>query len=177
MTSTSLLDFFAVLQLKPACEIDLALLEKNYQQQQSLWHPDRKAGASDREKLEAMQQASILNDAYTTLKNPLLRAAHLLQLNGIDVSSHDQSYLDPAFLLAQIHLHDTLEECQANANLTGLQTLIKQTKMEQQEQWLLLCQVVAVEDYEQARRIFYKMQFMQRLQEAIRIAEDHLLGY
>lgn len=174
---TSTLDFFAVLQLEPACEIDLALLEQNYQQQQSLWHPDRKAGASDSEKLEAMQHASILNDAYATLKNPLLRAAHLLQLNGIDVSSHDQSYLDTTFLLAQIHLRDTLENCQESSDLTGLQTLIKQTKMEQQEQWLLFCQVVAAKDYEQARRIFYKMQFMQRLQEEIRTAEDKLLGY
>ena len=78
-------DYFAVLQVPLACEVDMAELERQYRLLQNQWHPDRKAGAGDREKLEAVQRTSLLNDAYTTLKSPLLRAAHLLQLKGIEI--------------------------------------------------------------------------------------------
>lgn len=176
MTS-AVTDFFAVLQVPQACDIDMQALEAQYRQLQNQWHPDRKAGASDSEKLEAIQRTSLLNDAYSTLKSPLLRAAHLLQLNGVDTNSHAQSQLEPAFLLSQMALRDELDDSVKEGNIAALQSMHKSVKAGQQELWQSFTTAFADKNFGQGQRIFYKMQFMYRLQEEIRAAEDKLLGY
>jgi molecular chaperone HscB len=170
-------DFFAVLQLPVACEVDTATLERNYRELQGQWHPDRFAGAPQAEKLAAMQKASLLNDAYTTLKSPLSRAAHLLQLQGCDTDTHSQTDLEPAFLLQQMRLRDALEELAADQDEAGLRGLLDSVEGERVSLWRTFTTAMAGKDLPQARRVFYKLQFMVKLQEEIRAVEDRLLGY
>jgi molecular chaperone HscB len=175
--NTAVSDFFAVLQLPVACEIDPAILERNYRSLQSQWHPDRFASGSQTERLAAVQRTSLLNDAYTTLKSPLLRAAHLLQLKGVDVTSVSQSQLAPAFLLKQMELRDELEELIGRSELTGLEQLGKRVQQDRQQLWLEFTALFDSGKLEQAQRNYYELQFTQRLLEETRAAEDRLLGY
>lgn len=170
-------DFFAVLQLPVACEIDSAMLERNYRALQGQWHPDRFAGAAPAEKAAAMQKASLVNDAYTTLKSPLSRAAHLLQLRGCDTGVHSQADLEPAFLLQQMRLRDALEELTADEDEGGLRGLLDSVEGERLSLWRTFSTAISAGDLQQARRVFYKLQFMVKLQDEIRAAEDRLLGY
>lgn len=170
-------DFFAVLQLPAACELDVAQLERNYRELQGKWHPDRFAGAPQAEKLAAMQKASLLNDAYTTLKSPLSRAAHLLQLQGCDTRVHNQADLEPAFLQQQMRLRDALEELAADQDEGGLRGLLDSVDGERVTLWRTFSSAMMANELPQARRVFYKLQFMVKLQEEIRAVEDRLLGY
>ncbi len=170
-------DFFAVLQLPVSCEVDAALLERRYRELQGQWHPDRFAGAEPAAKLAAVQQASLVNDAYTTLKSPLSRAAHLLQLQGCDTATHSQADLEPAFLLQQMRLRDALEELAADGDEAGLRGLLDSIEGERVALWQAFSAAWAGGDFVQARRVFYKLQFMVKLQDEIRAAEDRLLGY
>ena len=46
-------------------------------------HPDRFARASAQERRFSLEQTTLLNEAYKTLKDPVRRAEHLLALRGI----------------------------------------------------------------------------------------------
>jgi|LauGreDrversion4_2_1035121.scaffolds.fasta_scaffold468178_2 molecular chaperone HscB len=170
-------DFFALLQMPVACEVDAAILERNYRQLQGEWHPDRFVGAGQAEKLAALQKTSLLNDAYTTLKAPLSRAAHILLLQGCDVDRHEQSDLEPAFLMQQMRLRDALEELASDQDETGLRGLLDTVAGERVALWQALSGAIAAGERQQARKLFYKLQFMVKLQDEIRAVEDRLLGY
>jgi molecular chaperone HscB len=173
----SVSDFFSVLQLPAGCEVDLALLERNYRELLGRWHPDRVAGADAAQKLAALQMASLVNDAYATLKSPLARAAHLLQLRGCDVATHRQADLEPAFLLQQMQLRDELEELVAGKDESGLSGFLARVDAGRAALWREFAANIDQPDLGQARRVFHKLQFMAKLQEEARAAEDRLLGY
>lgn len=170
-------DKFALLDLPAALDVDSALLEQRYRALQAQWHPDRFAAAGQAEKLAAVQRTSLLNDAYTTLKSPLSRAAHLLALKGADVASVRQSDLEPAYLLHQMQLRDRLEELAADEEEAGLQQLADAVAEEFATLWQELAAAVTAGNLEQARRLFHKLQFTVKLQDEIRTVEDRLLGY
>ncbi|MEQ8955070.1 MAG: Fe-S protein assembly co-chaperone HscB, partial [Gammaproteobacteria bacterium] len=77
-------NYFQLFDLNPAFAVDLAVLEQKYHELQNKLHPDRFAGESERERMQAVQLSSYLNEAYNTLRKPLARAAYLLQLRGRD---------------------------------------------------------------------------------------------
>ena len=53
-------------------------------------HPDRFAAKPLTEQEAALAQASLLNDAYRTLKEPVARTAYLLKLEGIEIEEQSQ---------------------------------------------------------------------------------------
>jgi molecular chaperone HscB len=170
-------NYFAILQLPLGCELDEELLERQYRKLQQQWHPDRKAAATEPEKRQALQQASLINDAYATLKTPLSRAAHLLHLVGVDTGQHSQSQLDPAFLLQQMHWRDELEEAGRKADMQALELLRGRVEKAQEQLWSEFRTNYESGDPGKAQQRFYELQFMQRLSDETRAAEDRLLGY
>jgi molecular chaperone HscB len=158
-------------------EVDTALLEQKYKQLQGRLHPDRHVNAESGSKLAAIQQASLLNDAYTTLKSPLRRAEHLLQLKGIDTSSYSQADLDQDFLLAQLKLREKLEELQAMTDTGGLQTMYGQIEQEFALKWNDFSSQFDAGSFQLAYQAFRELQFLQKLVEEIREAEDRLLDF
>ena len=57
-----------------------------------------------------MQLSSRLNDAFATLKEPLSRAAYLLELAGVSVDEVSQSDLGMDVLLEQMQLREAVAE-------------------------------------------------------------------
>jgi molecular chaperone HscB len=69
--------------LPPKLDLDLPALEKQFYRYSRKLHPDVHARASAQEQEWSLAQASLLNDAYRTLKNPLERTRYLLELEGV----------------------------------------------------------------------------------------------
>jgi molecular chaperone HscB len=50
------------------------------------------------------------HEAYRTLKSPVQRARHLLELHGVDVAFETNTQMPPEFLVRQLELRETLAE-------------------------------------------------------------------
>lgn len=95
-----MVNFFELLGLSPAFDIDLQALESAYFKAQRACHPDRFVGKSAADRQAALLRSGDVNTAYQTLKNPLPRAQYLLHLQGIAVGTEADSIKPtPALLM------------------------------------------------------------------------------
>jgi len=65
-------NFFQLFDVPVSYEVDLDLIQQRYRELQKSVHPDRFASASDQEKRISMQQTSWINEAFNTLRKPLI---------------------------------------------------------------------------------------------------------
>jgi molecular chaperone HscB len=168
---------FALFGLEPGFEIDPQYLAERYRELQRQVHPDRFAGASDQERLLSVQQAAQVNEAYQTLKSPLSRARYLLMLRGIDLNEQDTS-MEPAFLLEQIELRETLAAVRGERDPFGALMALRDT-IEAKEQALITGLGAAFASGDQAalegaRVSVRKLQFMARLNSEVAELEEEL---
>jgi molecular chaperone HscB len=170
-------NFFELFQLVPAYSIDMQALTSRYRELQQSVHPDRFASASAPERRLSMQCAAHVNEAFQTLKNPLLRARYLLEMRGVAV---DQSTAMPAdFLMEQMTLREQLEELSGQPDpLAALMRLREDLGQRMAALQQAFADRVAVDDNDAgvAVQIFNKMQFLYRLQEELDIQEEQLAG-
>ena len=88
--------------------LDAAELSARYRELQKVVHPDRYAAAGEQSQRLSLQSATMVNEAYQTLKDPLKRAQYLLTLKGMDADPAQQTLNDPAFLMQQMELREAL---------------------------------------------------------------------
>jgi len=116
-------DYFSFFGLPRQLDLDGAALEREMLALSRRLHPDRWARASVREQEWALEQSSLLNDAYRTLRDPVLRTEYLLRLEGIKAAQMSQQATEearitgskkqaaPPELLEEVFdLHEQLEE-------------------------------------------------------------------
>jgi molecular chaperone HscB len=82
-------DYFAFFGLPRKLNVDTAALEREMYALSRKLHPDKFVGASAREQEWSLEQSSMLNDAYRTLRDPIDRTEYLLKLEGVHLQ--DQS--------------------------------------------------------------------------------------
>jgi molecular chaperone HscB len=115
--------YFAMFGLPPKLDVDVQALEKQFYRYSRKLHPDVHARASQQEQEWSLSQASLLNDAYRTLKNPLERTKYLLKLEGVQFEEErGQGNLNPskvpADLLEEVfELNMQLEELRQNQKM------------------------------------------------------------
>src|SRR5678815_5772389 len=120
---------FALFGLPEDFSLDQQMLETAYRDIQSQVHPDRFAHAGDAERRASLQWTTRVNEAYRTLKNPVQRAKHLLELQGVDVAFETNTAMPPEFLMEQMELRERLEEAKDAKALDGLRAdLVKAKK-------------------------------------------------
>jgi molecular chaperone HscB len=108
--------------LPPKLDLDVQALEKQFYRYSRKLHPDLHARASQQEQEWSLAQASLLNDAYRTLKNPLDRTRYLLRLEGVqfeeDRGRGPNPSKVPADLLEEVfELNMQLEELRQNRKM------------------------------------------------------------
>src|ERR1700730_1237282 len=107
-------DYFTFFGLPRKLTIDVAALEKDFYQFSRKLHPDLSARAGSQEQEWSLQQSSLLNDAYRTLKDPIRRTQYLLTLEGVELEEQSKSATEQARtegkLKQQIVPPDLLEE-------------------------------------------------------------------
>ena len=86
-------DHFATFALPRLLHLDTQALEKSFYAQSRKLHPDR--FPPDQQEA-ALAASSSLNDAYRTLKDPILRTQHLLTLEGIELEEQSKAATDAA---------------------------------------------------------------------------------
>lgn len=106
----NVLNYFQLFGIQEHFDIDLTALSGIYQSLQKTVHPDKFAHASAQEQLLAVQKSSQINDAYQTLKNPLLRAGYMLVERGVELPNEQASFQDNMFLMRQMELREMLED-------------------------------------------------------------------
>ncbi|HUB10015.1 MAG TPA: Fe-S protein assembly co-chaperone HscB [Myxococcales bacterium] len=126
-------DRFAIFGLPRRYEIDLADLEKRFRDLSWEVHPDRHAKGTARERRVALERTTALNDAYRTLKDPLKRAAYLLELHGVKIESESgrdsaMAKLPPEFLEEVMELREGLVEARAEGDDAAVQRLVVTVK-------------------------------------------------
>jgi molecular chaperone HscB len=89
-------NYFAFFDLPLKLDIDVASLEKQFYALSRRLHPDRFASRPAAEQEAALAQSSLLNDAYRTLKDPILRTQYLLKLEGVELEEQSKAATDAA---------------------------------------------------------------------------------
>jgi molecular chaperone HscB len=89
-------NYFSQFGLPLHLHIDLSALEKAFYAQSRKLHPDRFAAKPQAEQDAALAASSALNDAYRTLRDPILRTEYLLALEGIQLEEQSRAATDAA---------------------------------------------------------------------------------
>ncbi len=97
-------------------ELNLTQLNSNHRKLQKSVHPDKFAASPHAEKLAAVNKMAQINEAVQTLKNPILRAQHLLQLREWRIPGDEQTVKDMSLLIEQMELREQLEELESKPN-------------------------------------------------------------
>jgi molecular chaperone HscB len=90
------MDYFEFFGLPRKLTLDVVALEKQFYAMSRKLHPDRFAGKPAEEQEAALAQSSLLNDAYRTLKDPILRTQYLLKLEGVELEEQSKAATDAA---------------------------------------------------------------------------------
>jgi molecular chaperone HscB len=107
-------DYFEVLGVPRRFAVTTAELEAQYLALSKQLHPDRWARATPRERLEAVQKTTELNDAYRVLKDPVKRAEYLLKREGLDIADEKGGVkAAPTLLMEMMERNEALAEARA----------------------------------------------------------------
>jgi molecular chaperone HscB len=107
-------DYFAFFGLPRNLNLNAAILQRDFYELSRKLHPDIYAGRSTKEQEWSLEQSSLLNDAYRTLKDPIKRTEYLLKLEGVELEEQSKSATERARatgeLKKQVVPPDLLEE-------------------------------------------------------------------
>ena len=161
-------NYFELFDLDASFDLDLAQLKQRQQQLQARFHPDRHAGASPRDKRLAVQMASIVNQAYDTLRDPVRRARYLLDLSGAQLPDDSATTSDGAFLIEQIEYREAMESCRHCEHALDRCAQIDD-RLRQRQSELARDFIDGYEggEFDAAIQASRKMQFIQRVQQQL----------
>src|SRR5580700_3922711 len=89
-------DYFAFFAMPRKLNLDVATLEREFYGLSRKLHPDLNARADRREQEWSLEQSSLLNDAYRTLKDPIKRTQYLLRLEGVELEEQSKTATEKA---------------------------------------------------------------------------------
>ena len=103
-------DYFAFFGLPRKLKINEAELEQRFHQLSWKLHPDNFVKASEFERNLALERSSELNDAYRTLREPVLRVEYLLLREGVRKEGTTKQQAPPELLEEVFELNESLDE-------------------------------------------------------------------
>ncbi len=108
------MDYFTFFGFPRKLNLDTAELEKEFYALSRRLHPDMFAQANPEERAFSLEQSSMLNDAYRTLKDPIKRTEYLLRIEGVEIEEQSKQATEKARatgeLKKQVVPPDLLEE-------------------------------------------------------------------
>jgi molecular chaperone HscB len=107
-------DYFVFFGMPRKLNVDVPRLEREFYELSRKLHPDLNARADKREQEWSLEQSSLLNDAYRTLKDPIKRTQYLLGLEGVELEEQSKSATEAARTTGEVKKQivppDLLEE-------------------------------------------------------------------
>jgi molecular chaperone HscB len=168
MTPDFLRNHFELLGLPVAYAIDAAALDRAYRELQGRVHPDRFATASEAERRVAMQWATLANEAYRTLRNPVDRARYLLGLRGFETDEESNTAMPADFLMQQMEWREGVEEGKARRDRAALEALRNEIEASREEMQGLLARALGGErNYDAGCSLVRKLRFLDKIEAEI----------
>ena len=126
-------NYFELFDLETSFFIDDDQLKAAYRREISRFHPDNYATKNESEKLQALQNTSLLNTSFTSLKTPLNRASYLLKMQGLDPFDERDTVMNHDFLMSQIDLREELEVIEEDRDSLGLEDFLERVDLHIEE--------------------------------------------
>ncbi len=165
---------FALFRLPEQFALDRQALDTAYREIQNLVHPDRFVNAPESDRRAALQWASLANDAYQTLRNPVRRAAYLCSLKGFPLDTQSSPSMPPDFIFEQIEWREHLDNARIEKNLELLEELGTRLRERSKEQMDIIEQELNRNHFDIAIQEVRKMMFLQKFGDEISFAFDGL---
>jgi len=89
-------EYFTFFGLPYKLNLDMTQLERDFYTLSRKLHPDINARADGLEQEWSLEKTSQLNDAYRTLKDPVLRTEYLLRLQGVQLEEQSKAATEEA---------------------------------------------------------------------------------
>src|SRR4051794_34338921 len=106
-SSPNFYDFFGI---ERKLTLDEAALQKRFYELSRQWHPDRFSRKGAEETAKAVENTSLVNDGYRTLRDPVKRAEYLLTEEGFPIGAQRSKDVPPELLEEVFELNMALEE-------------------------------------------------------------------
>jgi len=172
-TSSGLQNHFELFGLPPSYDLDQELLEKAYREIQAQVHPDRFAHAGDAERRASLQWTTRVNEAYRTLKDPVQRGRHLLELHGVDVAFETNTQMPTDFLMQQLELREELEAASGGKDSSRLDGLRSRLRLQKEDLENKIAEAIdGKKDYTGGAELVRKLMFLDRLDAEIDLAYE-----
>ena len=166
---------FELFGLAPVYALEPEALEKTYREIQSRVHPDRFAHAGDAERRASLQWTTRVNEAYRTLKDPVQRGKHLLELHGVDVAFETNTQMPTDFLMQQLELREELESATGGRDAARLDRLRSGLVSQKKALEAQIARAIdADKDYARAAELVRKLMFLDRLDNEIDVAYEEI---
>src|SRR3989441_8254389 len=95
-------DYFTFFGLPRKLNIDVTRLQREFYELSRKLHPDLYGQTSKQEQEWSLEQSSLLNDAYRTLKDPIKRTQYLLRLEGVELEEQSKAATEKARAKGQV---------------------------------------------------------------------------
>ena len=167
--------FFELFGFPESYSIDENMLVERFRDMQRQLHPDKFASRPESERRWSMQAASVVNEAYQTLKSDLGRATYLLKINGIPIDEETDTRMDPLFLMEQMELRESLETAETSQDpVSALIKIREQLRSAIDIQKQAFVSASSKKGWEQARIITRQWQFLDKMVREVKALEERL---
>ncbi len=174
-------NFFDLFGIEKSYTLDRLLLRDRFRELQKKFHPDNYASASEQERRLSAQYAAHINEAFTTLNDPMQRGRYILELRGVSTDDEHDTRMDPEFLMQQIELREEMEV--ASSSVESLARLADKVKNEFLKREASIAEILdntaasvssQDQDLDSARHLVRELQFLNRMRSEIDDAEEAL---
>ncbi|KXN73637.1 Co-chaperone Hsc20 [Conidiobolus coronatus NRRL 28638] len=112
-------DYFQLFDKSKNFDINETQLKKEFLQLQRKVHPDNFTRVEQKEQVVSANLSSLLNKAYQTLKDPLLRAKYMLTIEGTPISETDKLE-DNSLLFEIMELHEEIQDSEDKGQISSI---------------------------------------------------------
>ncbi|KAJ2470836.1 molecular chaperone [Coemansia sp. RSA 2320] len=144
-------------------DVDTGKLRRQFLKHQQTVHPDSFLQKEDIERALAETQSSWINNAYATLKDPLLRARYLLKLHGEEIGEKDQ-ITDPELLMEVMESREEIEMARTEEHIADIR---KRNEHKISGISGALSRAFAGGDLSRAKELTHHLQYLRRISQTV----------
>ena len=153
-------DDFTLLGLPKQFAQDADQIDIRWKALQRQAHPDKFAAQGGAAQRLAMQWSVRINEARQRLRDPILRATYLCELNGQPIEAESNTAMPADFLMQQMQWREALDEAETPA---ALQALADEVRQAQDDALRALAQTIdRQQDFAAAAQQVRRLMFLRR---------------
>lgn len=155
------MNYFKLFNLNFSYCINFKKLTNSYQELQFKYHPDFFIGKNKEKKKKSIEKSAIINTGYTTLKNELLRAEHMLFLKKINLNHKEYKTNNIIFLEKSFYLYKELKNIKKEKELFVFYNKILKIKKKYTKK---IEEELNFEKWNKAGKTLSKLKFIEKIQ-------------